>query len=106
MGSTNFYSYTTLELGATTATFRTGAAYLFYQTGNWSLLALGDAGLLSGAATPALGSFSGGGMVLYDVGNKVTKGASHFYIAFGGRMIATATIGNQPVAIVSFGKGF
>lgn len=105
IGSTNIYSYTTLELATTTSTLRTGAAYLFYQTGNWSLLALGDAGLATSTSSLALGSFSGGGLMLYDVGNKVTKGSSHFYIGVGGRFIQTASLGSQPVFVLTFGKG-
>lgn len=106
IGSTNVYSYTTLELTLATSTLRTGAAYLFYQTGNWSLMALGDAGLSASSANPTLGSFSGGGLVLYDVGARVTKGASHFYIGAGGRLVSTTSLGQQPIASITFGKGF
>ena len=98
------YSYTTLELTASTATLRTGAAYLFSQTGLWSLLALGDAGLATGQG-PTLGSFSGGGFVFYDIGSKVTKGVDHFYIGVGGRIISTGA-NPQPIFEVTFGKGF
>lgn len=106
IGSTNVYSYSTLQLTLATSTLRTGAAYMFYQTGNWSLLALGDAGLSTSSASPALGSFSGGGIVMYDVGARVTKGLDHFYIGVGGRYVATSTLGQQPIATITFGKGF
>lgn len=106
IGSTNLYSYTTIELGTTQATIRTGAAYLFYQTGNWSLLALGDAGLATSSVAPVLGSFSAGGMGLFDIGNKLSKGTQHFYIGTGMRFITVTGLGSQPVAVVTFGKGF
>lgn len=107
LGSTSrFYSYTTIELARDTSTLRTGGAYLFYQSGNWSLMGLGDAGLANGAGLPVLGSLSSGGFISYDIGNKVTKGASHFYVGFGGRYVQTASLGSQPVAIITFGKGF
>ena len=110
IGSTNVYSYTTMELTATLATIRTGAAYLFYQTGNWSLVALGDAGLATGSSGVSsgvtLGSFSAGGLVMYDIGARLTKGASHFYIGGGGRLVSTSTLGQTPIATITFGKGF
>lgn len=99
------YSYTTIEMTRTQATLRTGAGYLFFQQGNWSLLGLGDAGLATGSG-PTLGSFSGGGYVAYDVGSKITKGASHFYVAVGGRLLTITSQTVQPIVSVTFGKGF
>jgi hypothetical protein len=99
------YSYTTMEFTSKKSTVRTGAAYVFYQVGNFNLIGLGDAGLSTGSG-PTLGSFSGGGMLLYDVGARVTKGGQHFYVGGGGRMLQTATLGPQPVFEFTFGKGF
>lgn len=105
VGSTNVYSWTSLELGTLTSSIRTGAAYLFNQSGNWSLLALGDAGLAQ-TATAALGSFSAGGIALYDIGARVTKGSTHAYIGGGVLMMSIASKGMQPVGVFTIGKGF
>lgn len=105
IASTGIYSYTTIDLGRTTATFRTGAAFIFYQVGNWSLMGLGDAGLASTSGSSTLGSYSGGGFVLYDIGNRSNSG-NHFYIGLGGRLVQTSTQGKEPVLAITFGKGF
>lgn len=99
------YSYSTLELTSTTATLRTGALYVFDQSGNFSLGALGDAGLATGQG-PTLGAFSGGLMVFYDIGARVTKGVQHFYIGAGARVLQLSGQAVQPIASVTFGKGF
>lgn len=106
--SVPLYSFTTLELTSQTATVRTGAAYLFKQAGNFNLVALGDAGLATGSG-PTLGSFSGGGFLLYDVGSRLTKGVQHFYVGGGGKVLALtggAAGGVNPVFELTFGKGF
>ena len=99
------YSFSTLELTRDIATLRTGAAYAFYQQGNWSLVGLGDAGLATGTGA-TLGTYSGGGFLAYDVGGKVTKGNSHFYVAFGGRVLNITSQTVQPIFTITFGPGF
>lgn len=100
-----YYSFTTIELTRDVAVLRTGAAYLFFQQGNWVMIALGDAGLQTGTG-PTLGSFSGGGFLAYDIGNKLSKGASHFYIAVGGRLLNVTSQTVQPIATFILGKAF
>ncbi|MES2136114.1 MAG: hypothetical protein V4502_03515 [Pseudomonadota bacterium] len=104
--SGDVYSYSTLELTRTVATIRTGAAYAFMKQGRWLALALGDAGLASGAGQPLLGSFSGGGMLAYDIGAKLTHETSHFYIGVGGRVISTGGQTVQPIFAITLGKAF
>ena len=101
IGTTPVYSYTTLEFAPKFGTIRTGTAFVAFQRGNLAVLTLADAGLSMGSST--LGSFSGGGMVMYDVGNRLNLG--HFYIGLGGRLVATTSMGTQPVAVLTFGKG-
>ena len=100
VGQSKVYSWSTIELASSTSTARTGAGYLFAQTGNFSLVALGDAGLaISPVAT--LGSFSGGGAILYDIGQRLNK--SHFYLI--GIMRVTAITSSQVQPVFSFGVG-
>jgi hypothetical protein len=97
------YSWSTIELTNATSTARTGAGYLFAQTGNWSLVALGDAGLaISPAAT--LGSFSGGGAIFYDIGQRLNKG--HFYLMGVMRVTVITSNSVQPVFGFGVGKSF
>jgi len=100
-----FYSYTTLETTATAATLRSGIGYTFLQSGNWSAVALGDAGVFNSAGA-SLGSFSGGGLILYDLGSKLAKGDRHFYIAGGVRLLGVSSQTVQPVGVVMLGAGF
>lgn len=101
----NLYSYSTLELTRAQAVLRTGAGYVFFNQGYWSLVALGDGGLATGSG-PTLGSFSGGGFLDYDIGAKLSKGASHLYLGFGGRVITMSSYGVQPIPMITVGKGF
>ncbi len=101
----NLYSYSTLELTKTQAVLRSGAGYIFFNQGNWSMVALGDGGLATGSG-PTLGSFSGGGFLNYDIGARLTKGAQHLYIGLGGRLITMSSLGVQPIPMITIGKGF
>ncbi|HEY1218112.1 MAG: hypothetical protein ABSE42_05800 [Bryobacteraceae bacterium] len=103
VGQSRVYSWSTIELTNATSTARTGAGYLFAQTGNWSLVALGDAGLaISPAAT--LGSFSGGGAIFYDIGQRLNKG--HFYLMGVMRVTVITSNSVQPVFGFGVGKSF
>src|SRR5208283_1954114 len=94
VGQSKVYSWSTIELTSTTSTVRTGAGYLFAQTGNWSLVALGDAGLaVSPIAT--LGSFSAGGAMFYDIGQRFNKG--HLYLIGVMRVTSITSNSVQPV---------
>jgi len=103
VGQSKVYSWSTIELTSATSTARTGAGYLFAQTGNWSLAALGDAGLaISPVAT--LGSFSGGGAIFYDIGQRLNKG--HFYLTGVMRVTVITSNSVQPVFGFGVGKSF
>ena len=103
VGQSKVYSWSTIELTSATSTARTGAGYLFAQTGNWSLVALGDAGLaVSPVAT--LGSFSGGGAIFYDIGQRLNKG--HFYLTAVMRVTVITSNSVQPVFGIGAGKSF
>jgi hypothetical protein len=101
IGNTPLYSYTTLEFAPLRGTVRTGSAFVVFQRGNISMLTLADAGIATGSTT--LGSFSGGGMGMYDIGNRFSRG--HFYIGLGARLISTTSLGSQVVAVLTFGHG-
>jgi hypothetical protein len=103
VGQSKLYSWSTIELTSTTSTIRTGAGYLFAQTGNWSLVALGDAGLaVSPVAT--LGSFSAGGAIFYDLGQLLNKG--HFYLTGILRVASISSNSIQPVFEFGVAKSF
>lgn len=99
------YSYSTIELTRTVATLRTGAAWMFLQQGRWIGLALGDGGLATGSGV-TLGSFSGGGILGYDVGGRLTKDTSHFYVGGALRIISTGGQTVQPIFSLILGKAF
>jgi hypothetical protein len=105
IGQSSIFSYTTLELTQQTATIRTGAAKILFQSGNFGFILLGDAGLASGSGQ-TVGSFSGGGFLMYDIGSRVTKGLDHFYIGLGGRSLVLSGNTVQPIFEITFGKGF
>jgi len=90
VGNGDTYSYSTLELTRTQATIRTGAAYAFLKQGRWLGLGLGDAGLATGTGV-MLGSFSGGGLLGYDIGGRI--------ISTGGQTV-------QPIFTITLGKAF
>jgi hypothetical protein len=109
-GASNLYFSTVLEMTRTQAILRPGAAFRLLQNGNWGLWALGDAGLATGSGQTGA-SFSGGGFLSYDIGSRLTKGAQHFYIDVGGRLLKNnvnpdGSTGTQPILTVTFGKGF
>jgi hypothetical protein len=103
VGQSKVYSWSTIELTSTTSTARTGAGYLFAQSGNWSLVALGDAGLaISPVAT--LGSFSAGGAMFYDIGQRFNKG--HLYLMGVVRVTSISSNSVQPVFEFGLAKSF
>jgi len=89
------YSFSTLDMTQTQASIRTGVSRILAQSGPVSLLMLGDAGIttLSGVA---LGSFSGGGMLLYDLG-AFSKRLKHVYATGVMRVIGVSSTAVQPV---------
>jgi hypothetical protein len=89
------YSFSTIDMTQTQAAIRTGVARILSQSGNVSLLALGDAGLTTVNGV-ALGSFSGGGILLYDLG-AFSQRLQHVYATGALRVIGTGGSSVQPV---------
>jgi hypothetical protein len=98
------YSFSTLDMTATTSSIRTGVARILTQSGSFTLMALGDAGVTTIAGV-ALGSFSGGGLVLYDLGSVSKKLAGVQAVAVVRVVGVTATSVN-PIFEIGFGKAF
>ena len=105
IGTTKLYSYSDLANTSTTASINTGAAYCFAGTANISLWALGTAGLISGSGSPILGQFQGGGMMMYDVGNRLKPG-NHYYVVGGVSVQNIASVTVRPIYFVGFAAGF
>jgi hypothetical protein len=104
VASSNVYSWTSMQLvpGVTSgAIVTTGAAYVAFQSGKFSLLAIGQAGLSVGS-TVTLGTFSGGGLLTYQLG----AAANNTFLTFG--MTVTGISGNtvQPSFGVGIARGF
>src|SRR5271169_6237404 len=107
LGSTNVYSYSSINLTAQTAAFSTGAAYVFKQSGNWSLAAIGTAGLVTGSGSAILGQFMAGGMVFYDIGQRLKPGTSaHYYIVGRVNLMNVTSQTVQPVYGIGLAAGF
>ncbi|HLI85557.1 MAG TPA: hypothetical protein VKV17_16700 [Bryobacteraceae bacterium] len=71
IGSSHFYSISTLMLGRPTATLRTGFGYTVKRSGPVAVMALLDGGLSSlpaGTSGILLGNIGGGAGVRYDLG--------------------------------------
>jgi hypothetical protein len=101
------YSVTGMDIGTrtgnTAASIRTGVMRLLAQPGNWTLGALGDAGITTVSGVN-LGNFSGGGMIAFDVGQALKK--DHFYAAILVRMTAITSQQVKPVYEFVLGKTF
>jgi hypothetical protein len=98
------YSFSTMDMTRVQASLRTGVSRILTQSGNFTVVALGDAGLttINGVA---LGSFSGGGMLLYDLGG-VSPKLKHSYVTTVMRVIAVNSTSVQPVFEFGISKGF
>ena len=60
-----YYSITTVDMTSATSSIRSGFAKVFSQSGNFTLLGRMDAGIST--ATPVIGNFSGGAILLYNL---------------------------------------
>ena len=95
----NLWSWSTLQMipGQTAgALLSTGAAYTVKVQGPWSITALATAGVATGS-TVTLGTFSGGGVIAYQVSVK-----QNLYVTAG---LTIQSISGNTVA-PSFGIGF
>jgi hypothetical protein len=99
------YSYSTLTNTQSQAAISTGAAYTVTQSGNWSISLLGTAGLLSGSGTPVLGQFTGGGVMMYDIGARL-KSSHHYYVVGGVSILGVTSQVIKPIYGIGFSAGF
>jgi hypothetical protein len=104
------YSITTIDMTQTSSSLRTGIAKLLLQNGNWTLMAHADGGITTGTlagtvSAVTLGSFSGGGLVLYDLGGVWKKAAGVKAIGVL-RVLAITSAAIQPVFEFGIGKTF
>jgi hypothetical protein len=99
------YSFSTLANTQSQAAISTGAAYNFVQNGNWSLTALGTAGLTSGSGSPTLGQFTAGGTIMYDIGARL-KSTNHYYIVGGVSILNVTSQTVKPIYGIGFAAGF
>lgn len=107
--SPGLYSITTLDMTSTSSSLRTGLAKLVKQSGNFSLFIHADGGFVSGSVTggtgATLGSFSGGGMIMYDLSG-VSKKLQHTYAVGVVRILSITSTSVQPVFEFGFGRSF
>jgi hypothetical protein len=99
------YSYSTLTNTRDQAAISTGASYCPMQSGNVSMCMLGTAGVLSGSGEPVLGQFTGGGVMMYDIGNKLKSG-HHYYIVGGVSILGVMSQVVKPIYGIGFAAGF
>ena len=76
----NNYSLFSIDMTSVDASFRGGVARVLSRKGNWGLLALGDAGMVSGLGE-VTGIFGGGGVVTYDISRLVKSEGVHVMVA-------------------------
>ena len=103
------YSITTVDMFATASTVRTGIAKIMSQSGNFTLLARIDAGIQT--TTPVIGSFSGGGILMYNLKGLSSKLANAYVFAearITGSSSATAAAPSQvyPGFFLGVGRSF
>ena len=101
-----YYSITTIDMNATTSSVRTGFAKVFAQSGATTLMGRVDAGIST--ITPVIGSFTGGAILLYDLGRKWPKLQGNFLLGevrISGVTAVTAKVPNQVVPGFYFGVG-
>lgn len=101
-----YYSITTIDMNATTSSVRTGFAKVFAQSGATTLMGRVDAGIST--ITPVVGSFTGGAILLYDLGRKWPKFQGNFLLGevrISGVTAATSKVPNQVVPGFYFGFG-
>jgi hypothetical protein len=99
------YSYSTLTNTQAQAAISTGASFCPLQSGNVTLCGLGTAGLLSGSGSPVLGQFTGGGVLMYDIGARL-KSSHHYYVVGGVSILGITSQVVKPVYGIGFAAGF
>ena len=95
------YTITTIDITPKTSSLRQGAAYMVYQGGGFYLFTHIDGGATS--ANTVVGSFSGGMMVMYDLGYLI-KPLNHIFVIGVVRIVTTAGSATVPVYEIGFGR--
>ena len=101
----NIYSYWTLINTQSQAAISSGIILNVMQSGNWSIGLMGTAGLLSGSNAPILSQFTGGGVMMYDIGNRL-KSSHHYYVVGGVSILGITSQIVKPVYGIGFAAGF
>lgn len=103
----NTYSVTDVNIGnrtaSSSASLATGVLRVLMQTGNWTVGALGQAGVTTGSGV-TLGTFGGGPKLAYDVGQAFKKG--HFWVSLSAAIQSITATQVKPVFQLSFGPTF
>lgn len=113
--TSHVFYHVSLDMTSLQAVLRPGVEYEMFNSRNWNGSLFGDAGVSNGTGA-VLGAFSGGGKLGYNIGNKMSKGKSNYYIEFTCKLLyisglpsvslpATA-VGVQPIFGIHFTKGF
>ena len=89
-----YYSITTVDMTSSTSSIRTGLAKIFSQSGNLTLMGRIDAGIST--ATPVIGNFSGGAILLYNMKGFSPKLTNLFLLGEVRISAATSTTGANP----------
>lgn len=111
-GSSN-YSISTLDFTRNSSSIRTGLAHILIRRGNFILMTHADGGVAvvakpstSTTTTNALGSFSGGGILLYDMGGLSKRFQNQGFYSLGLVRVVYTSLGIQPIIEIGIGKAF
>ena len=108
MGQSKVYSFSSIDLPRSklgTPNVRTGLATILAQRGNFAVVVFGNAGIAT-VSTSLLGSVGAGAFIAYDLGSRLTKGTSHFYLTLGERILNITSQSITPAFTVGLGLGF
>jgi len=97
------YTYTTVTMTGKSSSLSAGYARVLIQQDNFTLMALGDAGVTSGEGNVG-GAFAGGGSLSYDI-SKWTHVPKTFAVATV-KVLKTSLNDVQPVFCFGIGKAF
>jgi hypothetical protein len=107
------YSISTMDQTASAASLRTGMAKVVAQNNGLTLMVHADAGITTGtpsgaaSSSVALGSFSGGAILMYDLGGllKAFKGKGLYALGLV-RIQGVNSAAVQPIYEFGFGRAF
>lgn len=103
------YSITTIDMMSNSSSLRTGVSRVLKQTGNWTVSLHADGGITRPIGVDngvvAVGSFSGGGLLMYDLVG-VSKKLEHVYIVGVVRIVSVTSSDVKPVFEIGIGRSF